>query len=58
MIYLLILFSATCYICKHEHHPSVILVDCDHTVQQKKWKLAQDRIGYLHAEADLDCSIL
>jgi len=45
-----------CYICQ-----SVTLVGCDHTVQQK-WKSAHDMIGqcpeYLHAKANLDCSIL
>jgi len=55
--------SRLCY--RHDVCPSVCLsitlVDCDHIVQQKvEW--AYDRIGlclsYLHAEADLNRSIL
>jgi len=44
---------------------SVTLVDCDRTVHATQWKSAHDRtglsrpcLGYMHAEADLDRSIL
>lgn len=39
-------------------HLRVLLVDHDYLVQQKRWKITQDRlgqcIGYKHAEADLE----
>jgi len=41
--------------------PSITLVDCDHTVQQK-WNWSNNRIGlclgYMQAEADPDRNIL
>lgn len=47
---------------KSVRRPPVMLLDYDHTVQQKKQKFAGDRIGkclgYLHAQTNPDCNIL
>jgi len=57
---MLLLCCMLCLCYKHNLHLCVTLMDCDYTVQQKlDIGTCQRRcLGYLLAEADLDCSIL